>query len=73
MGDSPQYFKFVRWMLTSSLKKKGHMRDFVSNRDPFLFLKQKQTKWIQIYPIYDRENYLFNHIYKYLFIYAKVA
>ena len=22
MGDLPQYFKFVRWMLTSSLKKK---------------------------------------------------
>ena len=40
------------------------MRDFVSNRDPFLFLKQKQTKWIQIYPIYDSESYLFNHIYK---------
>ena len=27
------------------------MRDFVSNRDPSFFLKQKQTKWIQIYHI----------------------
>ena len=25
------------------------MRDFISNRDPSFFLKQKQTEWIQIY------------------------
>ena len=39
------------------------MRDFVSNHDPSFFLKQKQTKWIQIDHIYDRERYLLNHIY----------
>ena len=40
------------------------MRDFVSNRSPSFFLKQKQAKWIQIDHSYDRESYLLNHIHR---------